>query len=114
MIMELIGIDEERVKKDGYVVKSMWDIIDEAYSYGKCEKEPQPDGTVLYKGNISSKNLFADFYYAFCVLSENPWFAKYCTKWIKYTNEADETQPFAYEDCLAIVRKELPLFKNNK
>ena len=114
MIMNLIGIDEERVKKDGYSVKSMWDIIDEAYSYGKCEKEPQPDGTVLYKGNINSKNLFADFYYAYYKLSENPWFAKYCTKWIRYTNEADESKPFAFEDYLAGEREDNPLFQVNK
>lgn len=114
MIMNLIGIDEEKLDKDGYDVASMWEIIDEAYSYGKCEKEPQPDGTVLYKGNINSKNLWADFYYAYYKLSENPWFAKYCTKWIRYTNEADESKPFAYEDYLAGEREDNPLFQVNK
>ena len=107
----LIGLDEKRIANDGYNIKSMWDIVDEAFSYGKCEKEPQPDGTVLYKGNINSKNLMSDFYYAYYRLSENPYFGKYCTKWIEYTNENDETQPFTYEDYLVQEREDNPLFQ---
>lgn len=114
MIMNLIGIDEERIKKDGYSVKSMWNIIDEAYAEIGCEKEPQSDGTVLYKGNKNSNNLWAEFFYPYAVLSKNPYFARYCNKWIEYSNEEDETQPFAYEDYLAGEREDNPLFQVNE
>ena len=110
MIMNLIGIDEERIDRDGYVVQSMWDIIDEAFSEINCKKEELIDGTVLYKGNINSNNLWAEFFYPYAVLTDNPDFAKYCNKWIEYTNEYDESKPFAYEDYLAGEREDNPLF----
>ena len=108
MIMDLIGIDEKRIEKDGYSVKSMWDIIDEIYFEEKCEKEQQPDGTVLYKGNINSTNLRGDFFYIYAMLTESVDFAKYCTKWIRTFGELGQ------EDYLAGEREENPLFQKNR
>ena len=111
MMMMLVGLDEERITKDGYDVKSMWDIVDKTYDLGHCEKEAQPDGTVLYKGNTKSTNLLGDFFLPYAYLADNPYFAKYCTKWFLYSNERDEKLPLYKMDCLIRERKENPLFQ---
>lgn len=110
MMKMLIQLDEARVLRDGkYDLADMWRIIDDKFRSG-CIKEVQPDGAALYSGE-RDKNYYSCMALAYMILSEKKWFAQYCTKWIWYDNDDDETLPFADEDVLAKERKRNPLFK---
>ena len=111
MKMFLIGLDEEKIAKDGYIPQSMWDWVDEVFFEFNFSKEPQPDGTVLYMGSPDSKNLLADLGCVFVSLVADKNFGKYCNKWIEYDNDFDESQPFEEIDFLENARKDFPTFQ---
>ena len=69
----------------------------------------QPDGAALYSGDPNS-DYFTCISLAYIRLSEQEWFAKYCSKWIWYDNDDDEDLPLSDEDILAKERKRNPLF----
>lgn len=105
----LIKLDEERIKAEGkYDLADMWRKIDEQFEKA-CTKEVQPDGAALYSGDPNS-DYFTCISLAYIRLSEQEWFAKYCSKWIWYDNDDDEDLPLSDEDILAKERKRNPLF----
>ena len=111
MKMMLIGLDEARMKKDGWDVTKFWKQIDDLFFNQKWTKEPQGDGKVLYVGNLESDNLLADVCIVYRSLVNSAGFGKYCTKWIEYDNDDDESLPFADVDFLAAEKKDgNPLF----
>ncbi len=109
MMKMLIKLDEERIKAEGkYDLADMWRKIDEQFEKA-CTKELQPDGAALYSGDPNS-DYFTCISLAYIRLSEQEWFAKYCSKWIWYDNDDDEDLPLSDEDILAKERKRNPLF----
>ena len=109
MMKMLIKLDEERIKAEGkYDLADMWRKIDEQFEKA-CTKEVQPDGAALYSGDPNS-DYFTCISLAYIRLSEQEWFAKYCSKWIWYDNDDDEDLPLSDEDILAKERKRNPLF----
>ena len=114
MKMFLIGLDEEKIDKDGYIPQSMWDWVDEVFFEFNFSKEPQPDGTVLYACSPDSDNHLSDICCVFVSLVADKNFGKYCTKWIEYDNDFDESQPFEEIDFLAGVKEEYPIFNQGK
>lgn len=107
MMMMVIGLDEKRISEDGYVVQPFWDWIDMVFNHVKWTKEPQPDGTVLYSSKIDNDNSFVDGYYVFQSLAQEKSFIEYCSKWIGFDNEDDETLPLIEDDYLAAVKNAL-------
>lgn len=112
MKMMMIGLDEERIDADGYEPKSLWDWVDEVFALRKWTKEPQPDGTVLYVGDTAKEDNFDDAFYIQHILSCDENFGKYCSKWIGFDNDDDESLPFTDSDVLAATRESgNPLFQ---
>ncbi|MDE7168439.1 MAG: hypothetical protein K2O28_06300 [Clostridia bacterium] len=100
MMKMLIQLDEQKVKTDGiYDLADMWRIIDGKFEKA-CTKEVQPDGSRLYVGD-TSKDYYTCISLSYMGLSELQWFAQYCSKWIWYDNDDDESEPFSEEDVLA-------------
>ena len=112
--MFLIGLDEEKIAKDGYIPQSMWDWVDEVFFEFNFSKEPQPDGTVLYACSPDSDNHLSDIGCVFCTLVDDKNFGKYCNKWIEYDNDFDESQPFEEVDFLENARKDYPTFQQGQ
>ena len=111
MKMMLIGLDEPRMKKDGWDVANFWKQIDDLFFKQNWTKEVQPDGKALYVGNPDSDNLLADVCIVYGSLVKSVGFGKYCTTWIEYDNDDDESLPFADVDFLAAEKKDRnPLF----
>lgn len=110
MKMMLIGLDEPRMKKDGWDVANFWKQIDDLFFKQNWTKEVQPDGKALYVGSPESKNLLAELFIVCKSLSQSKAFAKYATKWIEYDNDDDESLPFAEDDFLESERSYNPLF----
>lgn len=109
MMKMLIQLDEERILREGkYDLNDMWRVIDKMFENG-CTKSVQPNGEVLYLGD-ANKDYYTRISLAYMRLSEQKWFAQYCSKWIWYDNDDDENLPFADEDVLAKERKRNPLF----
>ena len=109
MMKMLIALDEERVKSDGiYDLADMWRLIDERFKKA-CTKEVQSDGSVLYSGD-PNKDYFTEINIAAMSFKRQPWFARYCTKWIWYDNDDNEELPFQDIDVLTRQRKSNPLF----
>ena len=107
----LIQLDVEKIERENkYDVDKMWQTIDEIFSEGRCIKEIQSDGSVMYSGNPNSENHLADIGIAYMTLSELKWFAESVKKWIWYDNDDDESLPFAEEDVLYKERRDNPLF----
>ena len=97
MMKMLIKLDEERVLSDRkYDLADMWRIVDEQFE-SACTKQVLADGAVLYSGK-ADKDYFSCFGIAYVKLSNREWFARYCSKWIMYDNDDDETLPFADDD----------------
>ena len=111
MKMFLIGIDEERIRKDGYYPQGLWDWLDKVFFEYNFSKEPQPDGTVLYACSPDSDNHLCDMSCVFNYLVADKNFGKYCNKWIEYDNDFDESQPFEELDFLENARKDFPTFQ---
>lgn len=110
MMKMLIQLDEEKVLKDGkYDLDDMWRLIGKRFVEYGCTVERQSDGSVVYSGTE-----YNDYYTAINLginfLEVQPWFAKYCTKWIWYDNDDDESLPYSEEDILANERIDNPLF----
>ena len=111
MMKMLIKLDEERVLSDRkYDLADMCRIVDEQFA-SVCTKQVLADGAALYSG-IADKDYFSCFGIAYIKLSKREWFARYCSKWIMYDNDDDETLPFADDDILAKQRKNNPIFKD--
>ena len=109
MMKMLIQLDEEKVLSDEkYALEDMWRIIDKQFA-GECDKEVQPDGSVLYSGN-PNKDYYTKIMLAYMSLSDKKWFAEYCIKWIWYDNDDNEELPFQNIDVLGKERKRNPLF----
>ncbi len=113
MMKMLIQLDEEKVLSDGkYALEDMWRIIDKQFA-GECDKEVQPDGSVLYSGN-PNKDYFTRINLAAMYLKSRKWFAEYCIKWIWYDNDYNESMPFDEIDVLSRQREKNPLFITDK
>ena len=109
MMKMLIKLDEERIKADEkYDLADMWRKIDEQFEKA-CTKELQPDGAALYSGD-PNKNYYATIMLAYMRLSEDKSFAKYCSKWIWYSNDDNESLPMQDTDVLAMEQKDNALF----
>lgn len=109
MMKMLIKLDELKVKTDGeYDLADMWRIIDAKFEKA-CTKEVQSDGSRMYAG-IASQDYYTKINVATMVLKKQPWFAKYCTKWVWYDNDSDESLPFQNIDVLSQCRGNNPLF----
>lgn len=105
----LIKLDEERVKKDGkYDLAELWKDIDALFESG-CTKQVQPDGSVMYLGD-TAKDYFTCICLAYHNLKNNPRFASYCSKWIWYDNDDNESLPFQNINILEKQQKNNPLF----
>lgn len=110
MMKMLIQLDEERVKRDRkYSLTKMWEAIDVKFEKYGCEKERRADGAVLYSGN-PEKDYYTCINLAYLTLKNQKWFAEYCTKWIWYDNDDDETLPYQNLNVLARERQDNPLF----
>ena len=113
MMKMLIQLDEERVLSDKkYALSDMWRIIDKQFA-GECDKEVQPDGSVLYSGN-PNKDYFTRINVAAMYLKSRKWFAEYCKRLILYDNDYNEAMPFDEIDVLSRQRKCNPLFALDK
>lgn len=109
MMKMLISLDEERVLRDGkYPLANMWQKIDAQFEKC-CKKEKQPDGSVVYAGEMQ-KDYYTQINLAAIYLKRQKWFAEYCNKWIWYDNEDDETLPYQEIDVLARQRRQNALF----
>ena len=113
MMKMLIQLDEEKVLSDGkYALEDIWRVIDKQFA-GECDKEVQPDGSVLYSGN-PNKDYFTRINLAAMYLKSRKWFAEYCIKWIWYDNDDNEELPFQDIDVLSRQREKNPLFITDK
>lgn len=111
MMKMLIQIDEERVRADGiYDLDDMWRLIGKYFLEYDCTAERQKDGAMLYSGT-ETNDYFTAINLAVCFLEIQPWFAQYCTKWIWYDNDANESLPFLEIDVLESSRQDNELFK---
>lgn len=109
MMKMLIKLDEDRIKSDGkYDLADMWRVIDRQFNNG-CVKEVQPDGAVMYSGEID-KDYFTRISVAYLFLKRQSWFGQYCCKWIWYDNDDNESLPMQDMDVLAEERKDNILF----
>ena len=113
MMKMLIQLDEEKVLSDEkYALEDMWRVIDKQFA-GECDKEVQPDGSVLYSGN-PNKDYFTRIGVAYVYLKRKKWFAEYCKRWIWYDNDYNESMPFDEIDVLSRQREKNPLFATDK
>lgn len=111
MMKMLIKIDEERVQKDRvYDLDGMWQLIGKTFLEWGCIAERQEDGSMLYSGT-ETNDYYTAINLAIYFLEIQPWFAQYCTKWIWYDNDANESLPFLEMDILARKRRDNELFK---
>lgn len=113
MMKMLIGIDEERVRKDGlYDLDDMWRLIGMRFLEHGCTAERQEDGSVMYSGT-KTNDYYAAINFAIDFLEVQPWFAQYCTKWIWYDNHNrdERVMPYFDEDVLEQERADNILFK---
>lgn len=109
MMKMLIKLNEDKVKQDNiYNIDTMWKVIDNQFKEA-CTKEKQEDGAVIYS-SIADKDYFTCIGVAYIRLRHQEWFAKYCTKWIWYDNDSDETLPFQEINVLAEEQEDNDLF----
>ena len=89
-----IWLDETKIKREGvYTVEEVWKVVDKAFEEGKCIKEVQPDGSVMYLGNPSSDNLLSDFGVAYVILTDSEIFGRYALDWKWFSNDGIEQEP---------------------
>ena len=101
----LIQLDVEKIERERkYNLQDVWRLIDEIFAKGKCTKEIQSDGAVMYSGNPNRNNNLADFGLAYLLLQKRDWFVDNAKTWIWYNNDDDESLPFQDTDCLKRIR----------
>ena len=110
MMKILIGLDEERVLRDGkYDLADLWRRIEEKFNRYHCLREVRPQGRVLYSGD-PDHDYFTCMGLSYLSLRKQGWFARYCSEWIMYDNDDDEELPLQEIDLLAKERGKNPLF----
>ncbi len=104
MMKMQIGIDEERVRKDGlYDLADMWRLIGKTFLEYGCTAERQGDGSMLYSGTATN-DYYTAINLAVYFLEIQPWFAQYCTKWIWYDN--DDNEELSFQEINLLVRRQ--------
>lgn len=83
-----IWLNEAKIKREGvYTVEEVWKVVDEAFEEGKCIKEVQTDGSIMYSGNPNSNNYLSDFGVAYVMLIDDELFIRYALDWKWFSNE---------------------------
>ncbi len=111
MMQMKIKLDEERLAKK-YHVDKVWAMIDEIFAKISAVKEVQPDGAVTYTNHPKRQNTFGDFASMMIKLENNFIMAEYCTEWIWYDNDDDESKDITSygDDVLKTIRRKKPMF----
>lgn len=111
MMQMKIKLDEERLAETYYVDK-VWAMIDEIFAKISAVKEVQPDGAVTYTNHPQHQNTLNDFGMMYLRLKKNTIMQQYCTEWMWYDNDDDETKDLTSygDDMILHIRKENPSF----
>ncbi len=111
MMKMQIALDENRAKKAGIDLNSVYEEIDKLFAGVQATKEVLSDGTVEYTNNQNRpEQALSDMGIVLIKLRQNAEFAKCCKKWLWLESLNDKNKEFGVGNILKDEMRENILF----